>query len=182
MKLLRVATCLLPLFFATQCSCSWLWWWKKKPAYTKGIFQVRVEPWFGKDVQVRALAFENDDNSRGELVANHLVGPDGEVSFLLPMERKYIVLAWADMDRNGKRGLDEPSATVRGLSPLDVNEPQITPHVITLPGEGVPRPRARHGTLQPAAPAGDGELDTLKQQARQALELHAPRLVTPPAP
>jgi hypothetical protein len=140
-----------------------MFWWRKKQPEAKGIFQVKVEPWFGKHVTVRAVAFENDDNSRGEMVANHIVDETGVVGFVLPSGRDYIVLAWADTNRDGKRGLDEPTATIRGCVTHDFSETHIPPYLIRLPGKGVPQ--KRDSGSQKVEIKEKSELDQLKENA-----------------
>ena len=141
------------LFTGTQ--CSWLFWWRKKPVYNKGVFQVKLTPSFGKKIPVRARAYETDEEgARGELVANQLVTGDGVVGFVLPLERDYIIEAHADLDADGRQDRNEPLASIGGLRAHDLSEPDPGPVPLHLPGAGA-RSQAAPAVME-AEPAMPG--------------------------
>jgi len=115
---------------------------KKEPTPREphGVFRVKVVPYFGKDVPVYLAAYtRGEDGNRSDKLASNKVGTDGVSGFALPMGKVYEVTGYADLNNDGNKTPDEPTATVTNLKPLSHlgSGPEYDPVVLRLPGEGV---------------------------------------------
>ncbi len=120
------------LFVFAGCSTT------NKPTGPKGNFSVKVVPFFGKDVPVYISAYERMPNgTRGDTLVNRKVTDDGVTGFVLPADGVYGVRAYADIDKDGKCGPNDPAATLEGLKPRRDLAANQAPTVLTLPGAGV---------------------------------------------
>ena len=132
-----------PILFAIGClilmtGCSWF----EPKKRTQGILNAQVNPWFGARVTIRVQAYRRDKKGKREVVSTHEAPSDGTVSFVLPMKGTYGLLAYADLNRNGRADPGEPRASAENLVPLSPygTGPQYTPVPLRLPGKGVRRP------------------------------------------
>src|SRR5438094_819216 len=82
----------------------------KTPRGPVGSFTVKVVPFFGNNVRVRIEAYERVNGNRGPVLVSSRVTGDGVTGFVLPLGKVYGVSAWADVDRDGKKGPDDPAA------------------------------------------------------------------------
>ena len=142
----------------TSCSTT------ERPTGPKGNFSVKVVPFFGKDVTVYISAYERKpDGTSSEALVNRKVTDDGVTGFVLPADGVYDVRAYADIDKDGKCGPNDPTATVEGLKPHRDLAADLEPTVLTLPGMGVAPdwPGGRSGAVPlTTTPGASGNLQT----------------------
>lgn len=151
MNRLVLLAVLLGLIVLLLPSCSWVGSWFGKRTPSHGVLTFQVDPWFGPRAPVTVVAYRWKKGKRGDAVGSHKVGDDGSISFVLPMDRRYSITAYADLNRNGRRDKAEPSASVDNLQPLSPygSGPAYQPLKVQLPGQGRPRPKARPQPAQP---------------------------------
>jgi len=144
MNRLLLLICLLGLIVLLP-GCSWIGGWFGKRTPSQGVLSFQVDPWFGPKAPVTVVACRWKKGKRGDAVGSHKVSEDGSVNFVLPMDRRYSITAYADLNRNGRRDKTEPTASVDNLQPLSPygSGPAYQPLKIQLPGQGRPRPKSR---------------------------------------
>ena len=148
MNRLVLVISLLGLIVLLLPNCSWMGGWFGKRTSSQGVLTFQVDPWFGPRAPVTVVAYRWKKGKRGDAVGSHKAGDDGSVSFVLPMDRRYSITAYADMNRNGRRDKAEPSASVDDLQPLSPygSGPAYQPLKVQLPGQGRSRPKLRPQT------------------------------------
>jgi len=106
------------------------------PRAPEGIFTIKLDPNPGKAVPVYVSAFAPAADGTLVKVASNKALPDGEASFVLPLDKSYSIQCYADINLDGRRNPEEPFVKVDGVKPhLPLaTGPEAAPIVLTLSG------------------------------------------------
>jgi hypothetical protein len=143
---------------------------------------VKVVPYFGKDVRVYIQASEQSGGRGRVIMASRRVTGNGVTGFVLPVDKVFVVRAYADVDGDGRQSPSDPAASISGLKPeADINAPHV-PVLLTLPGTGAAPDWPQKGAASQAPQDAQSPESSLIQRGIEKVQEFAPELPVPPLP
>lgn len=132
MSLYRVLGCLPCFLLFTQCGSV------KPEQVERGTISVKATPAFGKNTTVHITVYAPKGGKRGGEVDGHNAKADEVTGFVLPIGPSYEVVAFADLNNNGKQDPGEPSGQLLDVKPdPDVHQVQA-PLVLIMTASAAP--------------------------------------------